>query len=178
VAVVAAKEATYGRLLRFWALTLVSNLAGGWVTMWAVITAFPTIRATAVKDGASYAESSPGISTLLLAILAGIAMTLLTRMRNGTDNDVAKVLASIAVAFLVAGLSMYHSVLDSLLIFGGIHAGGTYGYTDWIKFFAWTVLGNLIGGLGITTTLRLLRSSERLAEWRSNPGPHHPAQHD
>jgi formate/nitrite transporter FocA (FNT family) len=173
VAVVAAKEATIARLVRFWALTLVSNLVGGWVTMWAVVTAFPSLRVAAIKDGATYASSSPSLSTLLLAVLAGVAMTLLTRMRNGTDNDVAKVLASIGVAFLVAGLSMHHSILDSLFIFGGIHAGGNYHYGDWIGFFAWSVLGNMIGGLGITTTLRLLRSSERLAEWRSSAGPHH-----
>jgi formate/nitrite transporter FocA (FNT family) len=173
VAVVVAKEATWTRLVRFWALTLLGNLVGGWVTMWAVVTAFPALRATAVKDGATYATSSLHLSTFLLAVIAGVVMTLLTRMRNGTDNDVAKVVASIAVAFLVAGLSMYHSVLDTLFIFGGIHAGGSYGYGNWIVFFAWTVLGNALGGLGITTALRLLRSSERLQEWRSRPGPHH-----
>jgi formate/nitrite transporter FocA (FNT family) len=175
VTVVAAKEATYARLARFWALTLVGNLVGGWVTMWAVVTAFPTIRSTAVKDGATYATSSLHLSTFLLAVIAGVAMTLLTRMRNGTDNDVAKVVASVAVAFLVAGLSMYHSVLDSLFIFGGIHAGGPYGYGQWLVFLAWSVAGNAVGGIGITTALRLLRSSERLQEWRSAPGPRHDA---
>lgn len=173
VAVVAAKEATYGRLVRFWALTLLGNLVGGWVTMWAVVTAFPALRSTAVTDGATYATASLSLSTFLLAVIAGVVMTLLTRMRNGTDNDVAKVVASVAVAFLVAGLSMYHSVLDTLFIFGGIHAGGSYGYGNWIVFFGWSVLGNVVGGLGITTALRLLRSGERLREWRSAPGPHH-----
>ena len=175
VAVVVAKEATWTRLVRFWALTLLGNLVGGWVTMWAIVTAFPALRPTAVKDGATYATSSLSLSTFLLAVIAGVVMTLLTRMRNGTDNDVAKVLASIAVAFLVAGLSMYHSVLDTLFIFGGIHAGGSYGYGNWIVFLGWTVLGNAVGGLGITTALRLLRSRERLQEWRSRPGPHHGA---
>lgn len=173
VVVVAAKEATYGQLVRFWALTLLGNLVGGWVTMWAVVTAFPAIRSGAVRNGATFATSSLTLSTFLLAVLAGVAMTLLTRMRNGTDNDVAKVVASVAVAFLVAGLSMYHSVLDTLFIFGGIHAGGAYGYGNWIVFFAWSVAGNVVGGLGVTTALRLLRSSERLQEWRTHPGPHH-----
>ncbi|WP_345420915.1 formate/nitrite transporter family protein [Actinomycetospora chlora] len=173
VAVVAAKEATWSRLGRFWVLTLVGNLVGGWVTMWAVVNAFPALRSTAVKDGATYATSSLHLSTFLLAVIAGVVMTLLTRMRNGTDDDVAKVVASVAVAFLVAGLSMYHSVLDSLFIFGGIHAGGSYGYGNWIVFFAWSVGGNIVGGLGITTALRLLRSGERLQEWRAAPGPHH-----
>jgi len=172
VTVVAAKEATVYQLLRFWALTLVGNLIGGWATMWAVVTAFPALRSTAVKDGATYAGSALSLQTFLLALIAGVTMTLLTRMRNGTDNDVAKVLACVAVGFLVAGLSMYHSVLDTLFIFGGIHAGGDFHYGNWIVFFAWSALGNVMGGLGITTFLRLVRSHERLIEWRTRPGPH------
>lgn len=174
IAVVVAKEATYLRLVRFWALTLLGNLIGAWVGMWAVVTAFPALDPIAVTNGKTYATATLGLSTFLLSVLAGVAMTLLTRMRSGTDNDVAKVLASIAVAFLVAGLSMYHSVLDTLFIFGGIHAGGPYGYGDWIVFFGWTVLGNMVGGIGVTTMLRLVRSHERLREWRTTdaPGPH------
>jgi hypothetical protein len=37
----------------------------------------------------------------------GAAITLLTRMRTGTDDDVAEVVAS--VAFLMAGPGMFHS---------------------------------------------------------------------
>jgi formate-nitrite transporter family protein len=166
VTVVVAKEATYLRLARFWLMTLAGNLVGGWATMWVVVTAFPALRETAVRDGAVFATASLSLPAFLLAVLAGAAMTLLTRMRNGTDDDVARVVASIAVAFLVAGLSMYHSVLDALFIFGGIHAGGPFHYGNWIVFFGWAALGNMIGGIGVTTLLRLVRSHERLREWR------------
>jgi hypothetical protein len=91
VTVVAAKEATYPRLVRFWLVTLAGNLVGGWATMWMVVTAFPALRATAIKDGATFATAELSLPTFLLAVLAGLTMTLLTRMRNGTDNDVAKV---------------------------------------------------------------------------------------
>jgi formate-nitrite transporter family protein len=64
-------------------------------------------------------------------VLAGAAITLLTRIRIGTEDDVAKVVASVTVAFLIAGLGMFHSVFDSLLIFSGIHAGGNLGYGQW-----------------------------------------------
>lgn len=178
VAVVAAKEAPWWRLLRFWAVTLVGNLAGGWVTMWMVMTAFPELHSIAAETGSTFATSGLTLQTFLLAMLAGSTMTLLTRMRIGTTNDVARVIASVAVAFLVAGLGMFHSVLDTLFIFGGIHAGASYGYGQWIAFFGWALLGNLVGGIGLTTFLRLIRSHERLYEWRRTgaPAPYHPPQ--
>lgn len=65
------------------------------------------------------------------------------------------------------GLSTFYSVLDSLLIFAGIHSGAGYGYANWLRWFGWTLLGNLVGGIGLTTLLQLVRSSQWLAEWRS-----------
>jgi len=73
----------------------------------------------------------------------------------------------VAVAFLIAGLGMFHSVLDSLLILSGIHAVVSFGYGQWAVWFAWTLLGNLLGGVGLTTLLRLIRSRNRLQEWRA-----------
>ncbi|SDO95450.1 Formate/nitrite transporter FocA, FNT family [Actinopolyspora xinjiangensis] len=166
IAVVLAREAGWWRLARFWLATLVGNLLGGWLSMWMVVVAFPGLREVAIETGGTFAESGFTPRTFLLAVLAGSTMTLLTRMRIGTGDDVARVLASMATAFLVAGLGMYHSVLDTLFIFGGIHAGAGYGYGSWIAFFGWTVLGNAVGGIGLTTFLRLVRSHERLYEWR------------
>lgn len=166
VAVVAAKEASMWRLLRFWLITLVGNLLGGWITMWMVITAFPDLTDTAVTAGKEFAEAPLDLKGFLLAVLAGSVMTLLTRMRIGTENDVARIIASFVVAFLVAGIGLFHSILDTLFLFGGIHAGASYGYAQWLSFFGWTVVGNMLGGLGLTTFLRLVRSHERLYEWR------------
>lgn len=167
VTVVAARQASWTQLLRFWVGTLVGNLAGGWVATWLIVVAFPDLRGSAVRLGEHFATAALTPQTFCLAVIAGSAITLLTRMHNGTDNDVAKLVASVAAAFLIAGLGMFHSVLDSLLIFAGIHSAAGYGYGQWLVWFGWTVLGNLLGGIGLTTLLRLLRSSHRLAEWRS-----------
>ena len=95
-------------------------------------------------------------------------MTLLTRMQHGTDDLPAKMVAAIAVAFPLAGAQMFHSILDSLLIFGAIHTGdASFGYADWARFLVLAVLGNMAGGLGLVTMLRLARSKERLADERS-----------
>jgi formate/nitrite transporter FocA (FNT family) len=171
VTVVAAREATWWHLARFWIGTLVGNLVGGFVLAWLIAVAFPGLHETAVRLGAQYA--TPGLTgtTFALAVLAGSTITLLTRMRTGTENDVAKVVACVTTAFLIAGLGMFHSILDSLLIFIGILAGAPYGYGDWALWFSWTVLGNIVGGIGLTTVLRLVRSRQRLKEWRTTSAP-------
>jgi formate/nitrite transporter FocA (FNT family) len=167
VTVVAAKQASWWQLGRFWIGTLVGNLFGGWLFAWLAMLAFPALHEPAIRLGGHYATAGLSSQTFALAVLAGAAITLLTRMRIGTEDDMAKVVASVTVAFLIAGLGMFHSVLDSLLIFSGIHAGGGFGYGQWAVWFGWTLVGNLLGGVGLTTLLRLIRSRNRLQEWRS-----------
>src|SRR3954452_1246671 len=111
--------------------------------------AFPALHEPAVRLGGHYATAPLSGQNFALAVLAGAAITLLTRMRTGTEDDVAKVVASVEVAFLIAGLSMFHSVLASLLIFAGIHAGACFEYDQWAVWFAWNLLGNLMWCIGL-----------------------------
>jgi formate-nitrite transporter family protein len=167
VVTVAAKRATVGQLAKLWSGTLVANLAGGWLIMWLVVLAFPSFHADLVKSGTHFATAPVNGETIALSILAGATMTLLTRMQHGTDDMMAKIVAAVAASFLLAGTQMFHSILDSLLIFGAIHTGdASFGYADWATFLALAVLGNMAGGLGLVTVLRLLRSKDRLADER------------
>lgn len=88
-------------------------------------------------------------------------------MHNGTDDTLAKLVASVAIAFLLVGAHLFHSVLNSLLAFVALLTGSApFGYLDWLVWFAWVVAGNMVGGLGLTTMLRLVRSRHRLADYR------------
>lgn len=96
-----------------------------------------------------------------------MSITLMTQMQHGTDSMPGKIAAAVAGAFLLAGLQMFHSILDSLLIFGAILTGGApFGYLDWLGWFGYTVAGNIVGGLALVTLLRLLRTKDRLQEER------------
>lgn len=167
VVTVAARRARLRSLLRLWALTLVGNLLGGWVIMWLVVQAFPAYHSDLVTMAAHFVEAGLSLETFSLAVLAGAAITLLTRMQQGTDEMTAKIIAAVAIGFLLAGLQMFHSILDSLLAFGSLHTGEAgFGYVDWARWFSWTVLGNMVGGLGLVTLLRLVRSRERVLDER------------
>ena len=167
VTTVAAKRASVAQLLKLWSGTLVANLVGGWVLMWLIMTAFPKLRAQTIESATHYVAAPISAETLALTLLGGMAITLMTRMQHGTDAMVGKIAAAVAGAFLLAGLQMFHSILDSLLIFGALATGrAPFGYLSWIQWFGYTVVGNVAGGLILVTMLRLLRSKDRLQEER------------
>lgn len=168
IAAVAAKEATLGQLMKLWGGTLAANLVGGWTFMWLVMEAFPEWHSTVVDAAAHYAQAPLSLQTAALAVLGGSTITLMTRMQHGTESVMAKIVAAVGGGFLLAGLPLFHSVLDSLLIFGAIHAGAPFGYLEWLGWFWYTVLLNVAGGLLLVTALRLVRTKELIKERRSD----------
>ena len=70
-------------------------------------------------------------------------------------------------------------LVTSVLIFGALITGkAPFGYVDWLGWFAYTAVGNLVGGLLLVTLLRLVRSKDRLQEERrdaetTEPGERH-----
>ncbi|MEO8220836.1 MAG: formate/nitrite transporter family protein [Specibacter sp.] len=167
LAAVAAKEARVGQLFRLWGGTLIANLLGGWLIMLLVMQAFPEWRDTVVESAEHYALAPLSVQTAALAILGGSTITLMTRMQHGTDSMTAKIVAAMGGAFLLAGLPLFHSVLDSLLIFGAIHAGAPFGYLEWLNWFWYTVLFNILGGVVLVSALRLVRTRELVKEKRN-----------
>jgi formate-nitrite transporter family protein len=45
----------------------------------------------------------------------------------------------------------------SIEMFGALHAGALFGYAQWAGFLGWAVLGNMLGGLGLVTLLRMVQ---------------------
>ena len=135
--------------------------------MWLVVHALPSLGATAIESATTFLDAPLDLKSACLAVLAGSIITLMTRMQHGAASEAGKLAAAMAGAFLLAGLMLFHSILDSLIIFGGIHAGGPFGYGDWLAWFWYTALLNLAGGLVVVTFLRLVRSKELIERERS-----------
>jgi formate/nitrite transporter FocA (FNT family) len=165
-AVVAGRAGT-GQLAKLWVGTLVANLVGGWLVMWLVVHALPELGAAAVESATTFVDAPLDLRSVCLAVLAGSFITLMTRMQHGADSEVGKVAAAVAGAFLLAGLVLFHSILDSLIIFGALHVGAPFGYGDWLAWFWYTVLLNVAGGLVVVTFLRLVRSKDLLEQERA-----------
>lgn len=156
------KRATWADLLRLWGVTLVTNLAGGWITIGLVVLAFPDLHAKLAELAHHFLGVEPRWQGIALALLAGMAITLMTRMQvDGDKNPVIVVAASVTGGLVLAGASLLHSVLDSIFIFGAILSGAEdVTYLDWLGWVWWVIPLNILGGLALTTGPRLLRSQE------------------
>lgn len=174
VTAVAAKRASPSQLLKLWCGTLVGNLAGGWIIMSLIMIGFPDLHTRAAESAAHYVNAPLNAQSIALAVLGGMVITLMTRMQHGTDSMPARIAAAVAGAFLLAGLKLFHSILDSLLAFGALTGGvAPFGYADWLAWFGYTAVANMAGGLGLVTLLRLLRSKDRLKEERAAAAVEH-----
>ena len=160
VAAVVAREGSVGQLAKLWGGTLVMNLVGGWIFMWLVVQAFPQWHATLAESASHFTDAPLNLQSIVLAVLGGSTITLMTRMQQGTDSDVARIVATVIGGFLLAGLQLFHSILDSLVIFGAILSGAPITYLGWLGWFWYTLLFNVVGGLVLVTALRLLRTKE------------------
>ncbi len=170
VTAVAAGRASLGQLARLWSGTLVANLVGGWLVMWLVVHALPRLGTTAIESARAFVDAPLDLRTVSLGLLAGSVITLMTRMQHGADSEAGKLAAAVAGAFLLAGLVLFHSILDSLIIFGALHAGAPFGYGDWLAWFWHATLLNVAGGLFVVTVLRLVRSKDLIQRERAAAG--------
>lgn len=160
VMAVFAGRGSVTKLFRLWGVAMVTNLIGGWVFMLLVTRAFPEFDEVLMETARHFLDAPLDLRSVCLALLAGIVITVLTRMQHGTESDGVKVFAAVVAGFLLAGLSLFHSILDSIIIFGAILGPGTASYSQWIAWFWYVALLNAVGGLVFVTALRLVRASE------------------
>jgi formate/nitrite transporter FocA (FNT family) len=170
MAVVARKGSVAG-LLRLWVVTLATNLMAGFLMAGMIVVALPEVHQTAVQAGSHYAHLGVSWRSFFLAVLAGAVITLLTRMQHATNELGVKIVPAVLLSFVLVGAQLFHSVLDSILMFAGLLTGkADYGYANWAGALGWSALGNLLGGLVLVTSVRLLRVPHRVRESRRNEG--------
>jgi formate/nitrite transporter FocA (FNT family) len=164
---VVAKVGTLTQLVRLWAVTLAANLVAGLVMAAMIVVALPDVHDAAVKAGSHYAHLGVSWRSFFLAVLAGAVITLLTRMQHATENLGPRIVAAVMMSFVLVGAQLFHSVLDSILMFTGLLTGkADYGWLDWLGALGWSAFGNLLGGLVLVTSVRLLRVPHRVEESR------------
>lgn len=167
VTTVVAGKGTVRQLLRLWSGTYVTNLIGGFIVAALLVRAYPDLNETAVALGDKITERGISMESFMLAVLAGAAITLMTWMVRNAATEGGQLLAVAAFGFLLAATHMNHVVVISIKMFAGLQVGGTtYGYGDWLALSSFSVLGNMIGGLGLVTLLRLVQIGRPHIEYR------------
>ena len=170
VAAVVAGRSTVTALLRLWGVTAVANLVGGWVVTGLVMAAYPDLRETARTSASFYVDLGLGWRAFTLALLGGMVITLMTHLQHSTDSDGVRLVPAVVMAFLLGAGKLNHAIVVSLLCFAALHAGASFGYADWLGVLAMATVGNMIGGLGLVTALRLLQVPHKVVAERVGPG--------
>ena len=171
VAAVAARRGKLRHLGRLWAVSLLTNLAGGWTAAWLIARAFPDLHDTAVEAARHYTGLGVNLRSFCLAVLAGMVITLMTRMQHSTESLGVQLVPALLFGALLAGGQLFHCVLDSILMFIALISGAApFGYADWLTALAWSALGNIAGGVCLVAFLRLARVPHRIAEERAKTG--------
>ena len=169
VTAVVARKGTPVELVRLWVLSLAANLVGGLVMAGMIVVALPDVRATAVQVGSHYAHLGATWESFFLAVLAGLVITVLTRMQHATDSLGVQIVPAVLLSFVLVGAQLFHSVLDSIFMFTGLFTGtADYGWGEWALALGWSAVGNLVGGLVLVTAVRLLRVGHRVREERAD----------
>ncbi|MDT7569896.1 MAG: formate-nitrite transporter family protein [Actinomycetota bacterium] len=171
VAAVVARKANIASLLRLWAMSIIGNLLGGWLLMGIAMAGFPNLRRTALEAGSFYITLGWSWRAFALAVVGGFVITLMTHMQHGTESDGVKLVPAVTMGFLLGAGKINHAIVASLLVFAALQVGAPFGYVDWLKLFALACLGNLVGGLGLVTLLRLLQVPHKVKAEREQNDP-------
>ena len=136
-----------------------------------VMAALPKLRPTAIEVARVFPEYGIGVRSFSLALLGGVIITLMTWMERSTTSVPAKLAAASAAAFLLAAGALNHAIVVSLEMFAALHAGAPLRYLDWLRVVAWASLGNMVGGIGLVTVLRLVQVVRRKLRERRTRRP-------
>lgn len=161
VTAVIARRVKARQLVRLWVVTLVTNLVAGWIVAALMVTALPNLTGTASESAHDYLDTGIGTTSAASALLAGMVITLMTWLLHSTSSMPAKLIAAYAMAFVLVAGPLEHSIVGSIEIFAALVGGTDFGYADWLGFVSWAALGNLVGGICLVTTLRLIQIGPR-----------------
>lgn len=170
VTTVIARKAHWPALWRLWAGTLAANMVGGWIVTFLVIAGFPSLRGKAIELGTFYAHTAGTWRGAALALLGGLAITLMTWMQHTSDSTGARLVAAVTTAFLLGAGSLNHAIVASLIMFSALHTEhAPFGYATWALSVGWAILWNIVGGIGLVTILRLMQIPDRVKSERAHP---------
>jgi formate/nitrite transporter FocA (FNT family) len=170
VTTVLARQARFRMLVRLWAGTLVANLVGGWLFTWLVVHGYPELERTAIESGAYYVDLGYGLRAFSLAVLGGAVITLMTWMQHGTQYMGARIVAAVTAGFLLAAGRLDHAIVNSRLMFAALHTGeAPFGYADWAQTAGFAAVGNVVGGVGLVTSRRVLQVPHTVEVERATP---------
>jgi formate-nitrite transporter family protein len=145
------------RLARSWGLILGSNIAG--TILFSVLVAhtdplFTPYKPVYIAMGKALVAHS-FLEAVLLGIFAGWLVALIAWMIESTKGSIVHFFIIYSVAYLIIGLTLYHSIIGSAEVLLGMFAGAPITWGTWVtRFLIPVVIGNALGGVFFVTGLK------------------------
>ncbi|KAA2234879.1 formate/nitrite transporter family protein [Salinarimonas soli] len=152
------------RLLRLWALVLVANIAGTWLVAAALAhgeIAPPEVRA-AFQEISRHALGHSFWATAARGVAAGWIIALMVWLLPGADGQ--RLIVVLLMTYVVALADLAHVIAGSVDAFYLVQTGAA-DYGDYlVRFFAPTLLGNLVGGVTLVAVLNFGQVAPELSD--------------
>jgi formate/nitrite transporter FocA (FNT family) len=158
VGAVYSGRATLGALLRMWGITAVLNAAG--IALFAALASIDGVLTNDTLKAAGTLADTVGDRAawpaFISGVIAGTVMTLYTWVVSAAEGASARMIASLAVGFLLIAPSLNHAVVGFGEMVFGLFAGTTHAtWGDLAQNISLAVAGNLVGGVGLVFLTRL-----------------------
>jgi formate/nitrite transporter FocA (FNT family) len=139
---------------RIWAIVLATNLLGALIfALLATSTGAldPAVRDELVSNGGKYLEGGVG-DVFFGAVVTGFLLALVAWLVEASDGAGARIAVIWALTSLVALGSFDHCIASTVTVIAAF-IDGSVGLGDSLAWFAPTLLGNILGGVLIVTSI-------------------------
>jgi formate/nitrite transporter FocA (FNT family) len=144
---------TFTRVLRLWAIVLGANVAATWLVaaVLAHTDVFDSATKAAFTEISRHSVSMPFWDTVLKAIFAGWLIALMVWLLPAAET--ARPFIIIIVTYVVGLGGFTHVIAGSVDVLYLVESGAA-SWTDFLaRFFAPTLLGNVVGGVTLVAVL-------------------------
>lgn len=141
------------KILRLWVLTLILNLVGGGVLVLvlSVEGALPSGAHDALNRVAEEIVNRSSLATLMRAVVGGALVALLSYLVIASRDSTGRILLAYVTGVLLALGPFEHAVVTMLHLAFGATFGADLTWADIARVFGLSILGNLLGGVGLVT---------------------------
>ena len=141
------------KVLRLWILTLILNLVGGGVLVLvlSVEGALPAGAHEALNRVAEEVAHRTSLATLMRAIVGGALVALLSYLVIASRDSTGRILLAYITGVLLALGPFEHAVVTMLHLCFGFVFGAPVSVAEIAQVSAISIVGNLLGGVGLVT---------------------------
>jgi formate/nitrite transporter FocA (FNT family) len=158
-----AKSASFSSLFRIWGIVLLANLAGLFIFC-CILATLPVnmeiIKPEAYDHIASKVIHHKWYNIAGSAVLAGWLMGLLGWLTTSASDTMSRIFIIILVTFVIGVAGLHHSVVGAVEVLVGMLTSPNIHFTDFLRFMALAVPGNIIGGSIFVAVLKKSHTKE------------------